>query len=373
MKITKRICIYIIYDKQNIVDKYIDYALRELRLYSAYILVVCNSKNTWQGVDIGIYADRVIYRDNNGFDAGGYKDALCYYIGWDKLKEYDELMLINDSFYGPFGDMRSIFEKMSAKASDFWGFIRSRAGTIAGQSYDEHIQSYFLVFKKNVINSGVFQGYWDGLKYPETMDSAINDFELGINYCLKANGFRDGAVSDIYGGAFFFRDDENPYLKYSLELLRDFNVPILKCKALSFGNSGYTNALKAYQFIEDNRLYPTIYIKEHMLRKSKFEEGMIDYERLDIFYKKHSRVFIYGHGIYGKNVASYFKYKGWNLAGFLVTHATKNDDGVTAFERADIDERDGILVAVGTKEMCEEILGYIENKCKKEQLLFPNW
>lgn len=371
MKKTKRICIYVIYDKQNVIDCYIEHALQELRSCADYILVVCNSKSVWKGVDVKAYADEVICRNNSGFDAGGYKDALCHYIGWDKLKKYDELVLVNDSFYGPFGGVESIFEQMEADESDFWGLTRSCAGMIAGQTFEEHIQSYFLVFRKNVINSNVFQGYWERLQYPETMDMAISDFELGLNYCLKGNGFRDGAVSDLYGGTNFFRDNENPYLKYPLELIRDFNVPILKHKALSFRNRGFANALRAYRLIGENHLYPTIYIERHMIRKSKFEEGMIDYERLEDFYKKHVRVFLYGHGTYGKNVAMYFAYKGWNFAGFLVTRATENEE--VSFEQADIEENDGILVAVGTKEMCREISEYLKDKCKKEQLLFPNW
>lgn len=373
MEMKKRICIYIVYDKQNIIGAYIEYALKKLRRCCDYIQVVCNSENIWEGADIRLYAERVIFRNNKGFDAGGYKDALCYSIGWEELKKYDELVLLNDSFYGPFGDMESIFKKMSAWACDFWGFSRSHAGTMAGQTYGEHIQSYFLVFKKNVIDSAAFQDYWERLEYPETMNMAIHDFELGINYCLKENGFRDGAVSDIYGSTPFFRDDENPYLKYPLELIRDFNVPILKHKALFFGNRGYANALTAYRFIEENNLYPILYIKEHMLRKSKFEEGMIDYERMETFYKNHSRVFIYGHGTYGKNVALYFMYRGWDLAGFLVTQNAENDDAVTLFEQADIGESDGIIVAVGTREMCREISVYLGNKCKGEQLLLPNW
>lgn len=368
-----RLCIYVIYDRENIIDRYITYMLKELKSCCTYVLIVCNSKAAWQGEKVDEYADRVVCRDNIGYDAGGYKDALCDYIGWDRLSEYDELILLNDSFYGPFYPIQQIFDAMRAVEADFWGLTGSQAGQMdEGMQYEEHIQSYFLVFRKNVMESGIFRAFWEQLSYPETMGDAVRDFELGINTCLRQNGFRGAAVSDLYREILPLAKNENPYMSYPLELIRDCRVPVLKYKALSFGNSGYADALKAVQFIEENCLYPVEYIKKHILRKSRFEKSWIDFERLERFQRIHRRIFIYGFGTYGKNLGLYFQYRGWAIEGFLVTGADKGNCGAIAFERAQIDEDDGIVIAVGKKEMCMEIGEYLENKCKKEQLLFPN-
>lgn len=369
-----RLCIYLTYDKENIIDGYITYMLKELRAGCVKLLLVCNAKSDRQDGEADSYADQVIYRDNKGYDAGGYKDALCDYIGWDRLGEYDELILLNDSFYGPFYPMQQIFDAMETVEADFWGLTRSQAGQMSeGMRYEEHIQSYFLVFRKNVMESSIFRAFWEQINYPETMEDAVRDFELGINICLKQNGFRGAAVSDLYREILPLGENENPYMAYPLELIRDCRMPILKYKALSFGNSGYADALKALQFIKENCLYPVEYIKKHIQRKSRFEKSWIDFERLERFQKNHRRIFIYGFGTYGKNLGLYFQYRGWDIEGFLVTESDDGTGGAIAFERARIEEDDGIVIAVGKREMCMEIGEYLKNKCKKEQLLFPNF
>ena len=112
----KRICIYLTYDKQKIIDQYIGYMLKELRSCVDYLVVVCNNKEIIFGSDIlEENADQIFYRENIGFDAGGFKDALCYFLGWEKVRQYEELVLVNDSMFGPFRAMQDIFSRHSHK------------------------------------------------------------------------------------------------------------------------------------------------------------------------------------------------------------------------------------------------------------------
>ena len=118
----KRLCIYLTYDKQKIIDKYIGYMLGELKTCVDYLVVICNGEEILSGLNIIMeFADEIFYRRNFGFDAGGFKDALCEYIGWDKVLQYDELVLVNDSMYGPLRTMKSIFSEMKQRSVDFWG------------------------------------------------------------------------------------------------------------------------------------------------------------------------------------------------------------------------------------------------------------
>ena len=121
----KRLCNYLTYDKQKIIDKYIGHILKELKTCTDYLAVICNTPTIAEGKEIlETYADTVFYRENIGFDAGGYKDALCHRIGWDKVLAFDELVLVNDSMFGPFRPMKSIFEEMDKKPVDFWGLAK---------------------------------------------------------------------------------------------------------------------------------------------------------------------------------------------------------------------------------------------------------
>ena len=67
----KRLCIFVTYDHENIVDNYIGYMLRQLRKVADSLIVVCNYGFISRGIDnIRLYADKIFYRDNVGFDAG---------------------------------------------------------------------------------------------------------------------------------------------------------------------------------------------------------------------------------------------------------------------------------------------------------------
>ena len=143
----RRLLIYLTYDKQNIIDDYIGYFLRSIRPIAATIAVVCNMPKIEKGRHhLSDYADSIFYRENQGLDAGGFKDALCRFIGWDKIRQFDELILANDSFYGPFDDISKIFNEMESRNLDFWGLMKRGAGTYGATGNDpEHLLSFFYV------------------------------------------------------------------------------------------------------------------------------------------------------------------------------------------------------------------------------------
>ena len=98
----KSLCIYVIYDKPNIVSPYIEKVIQELFKFAQDIYVVCNFEKIADGQQyIEPYAKEIICRKNEGYDAGAYKEALCDYITWENVKKYDELIITNDSYFGP--------------------------------------------------------------------------------------------------------------------------------------------------------------------------------------------------------------------------------------------------------------------------------
>ena len=63
----KRLCIYLAYDKQSIIDKYIGYMLKEIKTCVNRLVVVCNQMEVVRGLDIlECYADEIFYRENIG-------------------------------------------------------------------------------------------------------------------------------------------------------------------------------------------------------------------------------------------------------------------------------------------------------------------
>lgn len=367
-----RLCIYVTYNKESKIEAYVGYMLKAIREYTTTLYVVCNYSKILDGVEyVKPYADDIFYRENKGYDAGAYKDMLCTLLGWDKVCQYDELILMNDSFLGPFYDLGECFAMMEQQDCDFWGMAKNPAGEYkdAGYKYEPHIQSYFLAFRRHVIESRVFRDFWERLIYPERFIDAIIDFEIMLNILLEENGFIPSSLTDIWGMK--FQKDENPTLHCTLELIRDKGLPILKKKALLIRNSGFADVLKSIRYIDVKQLYPANWIWD-MVDSQFYIEGYAPdgVNCLEFFYKKYKKIYIYGAGVCGKSLALYFEHKGWKLAGILVSDKAGQDTDCILFGDACIDHETGIIISVIRQKVSEEIVQYIKTKsgCKQEQM-----
>ena len=151
----KRLCIFCFYDSKGIVDKSVEYLLGELTLNSDRLVIVVNgnieddSKKT-----IETYSKDIVVRENAGYDAGAYKFAIFKYLKIEEVRQYDELILCNDTFIGPFVPFKDIFATMGKRECDWWA--------INGVNWKflPDIQSYFWVFNKSIIQDDKFFKYW---------------------------------------------------------------------------------------------------------------------------------------------------------------------------------------------------------------------
>ena len=117
-----RITIAVVVGDKQILDDYIIFMLREVRRFTSRLIVTINGSLS-QGelnkiIDV---TDTVIQRANKGYDCGAYKDTIENCIGWEEILKYDELLLMNDSCFGPLYDLNELFESMKSRNLDFWG------------------------------------------------------------------------------------------------------------------------------------------------------------------------------------------------------------------------------------------------------------
>ena len=96
-----RLVIYTFQDRQGIVDRYVIHYLQEMKKYADHILVVVNGNITPEGHrKLALVTSEILVREDTGFYASGYQAGMIHF-GWDKLKQYDEVVLTNDSLMGP--------------------------------------------------------------------------------------------------------------------------------------------------------------------------------------------------------------------------------------------------------------------------------
>ncbi len=274
----KRLCIYLIYDSENVIDRYIAYMLKELKSCCTYLLAVCNSRSAWKGEQmISPYADRIVYRDNRGFDAGGFKDAICSYIGWDNLYHYEELILANDSFYGPFISMKLIFDEMDGRVCDFWGLTKHADRETCDEIVREHIQSYFLAVRRNMFRSKEFRQYWEHMPYFDRFEDVVTKHEMVFTSCFHASGFAYQCLADLSANDSDINNSNN-YMQYGYlqyELIAKRNFPFLKKKPVIFDMldmQTQENLKLALTYIEQNTEYDTDLIWENLIRSFDLSE-----------------------------------------------------------------------------------------------------
>ncbi len=268
----KRLCIYVTYDFKNIADDYIGYMLRELRKVSETLIVICNYSYIVKGIEnIQPYADQIYYRENKGFDTGAFKDALCSFIGWSKVLSYDEICLINDSFFGPFIPFEIIFEQMERRANDFWGLIKH------AQSYDfengelpEHIQSFFIVVQSKMLHSDVFQQYWENIPYFKNFDEAVRLHEVKFTQYFKEKGFSYSVLADTNSND--TQNISNNFMQYALisyELMKKRNFPFLKKQQIGYNTldkQTQENIKQAIVYVDKHTKYDVNLIWDNIIR-----------------------------------------------------------------------------------------------------------
>lgn len=122
----KRLAIYMIYDSAGVVADYVIYKLQKLREHVETIVVVANGNLTAESkARLATVADTVHVRENYGFDVWAYRDGLVNVVGWEKLTQYDELLLLNYTFYAPIFPFKEMFDRTATHDVDFWASRRS--------------------------------------------------------------------------------------------------------------------------------------------------------------------------------------------------------------------------------------------------------
>ncbi len=185
----KRIAVFAHYDKNNIIENYVVYYLKELKKVADSIVFVsdCSLEND----EIKKISDITSYnicKKHGEYDFGSYKKGFLYLRENDLLKDYDEVVFANDSCYAPIFPFKKVFDKMENSNCDFWGMNCNNIDV----SY--HIQSFFLVFRKKVFLSEAFNNFVDTITKKETKDKIIEDYEIGLSKLLMKLDFK----SDCY-------------------------------------------------------------------------------------------------------------------------------------------------------------------------------
>jgi lipopolysaccharide biosynthesis protein len=186
----KRLCVFAHYDADNLIDDYVVYYLRALHAEGAEIIFCTTAAEITddQIKRIRELCSLIIVRRNIGYDFASYREGIR---AAGDLGSYDELILVNDSVYGPLFDLGPVFRKMSNIDADFWGITDS-------YEIEPHLQSYFMVFNRAVVASADFRRFWAGFANHTRKKVLIQEGEIGLSRVLLGAGFRMGSSCEYH-------------------------------------------------------------------------------------------------------------------------------------------------------------------------------
>ena len=373
----KRMGIFVFYDAIGVMDEYAENLLESIQREVQKLIVIVNGtivNSAYQKLKKKSY--EVYIRDNVGYDAGAYKDAVTKFLINEKLDKWDEIVLFNDTFYGPIHPWNDLFHKMERLDIDFWGLSKFPKGNYfdTGEAIPEHIQGYFLVCRKSLFLSADWRNFWYQLEYPRTYLEAVKNFEIFFSQYFWNKGYVSKAFTDDYCEERV--DRENPTMWYFDKFIRNLGFPIIKRRVFCLLHLYEVG--RTIEYIKNNTDYNVQLISSHLERLCREDRHPLlapfDHVHLRVFCKEHKRIFIYGHGVYGKGIATYLEYKGIKYEGFVVSEKDENNEdneGVFVYRNMKFDVRDGIILALG-EEAFYEVYPMVKKNLTDTQQQYAN-
>lgn len=180
-KLMRRLCVFSFYDPAGIVDDYVFQFLGKLGEHVERLLFYSNGPLTKQSeIALRDLVSEIVIRSNTGLDVLAYKEALQK-IDFDVSQNYDEVLLVNHTCYGPLYPFSELFAEMGLRTCDFWGITAHMEVTpnpftgIGRLPY--HLNANFIAVRGDMLRSKSFRRYWDNIKGRENYQEAILEHE----------------------------------------------------------------------------------------------------------------------------------------------------------------------------------------------------
>ena len=223
--------VYFHFDPHHQVRDYVVTALSSLRPHADHILLVSNSPiRDADRFRLETCCDQVLQRPNEGLDAGAYRAGLEH-LGWDRLADFDELILTNHTCYAPLRPWEEVLTRAEGwRDISFWGMTEHAAMRphpfLARRELPRHIQSHWIAVRRRLLTAPAFREYWERMppvsSYRDSIqwhESRFTDHFTGIGHTYEVAFPVDRYRSD------------NPAIEEAPALLAD-GCPLLKRRAL---------------------------------------------------------------------------------------------------------------------------------------------
>ena len=241
----RRICLFAGYDKGYKIQDYVVYMIKELSQISDVYYMADGVLPPDELFKIAPYTKMFYGKEHKLKDFGSW-NYLISQLGWDKITKYDQLILCNDSVYGPLFDLHNIFKQMENRGYDFWSMTSDYA-------YNYHLHRYFMVFDHQVIVNKTFQNFWKSVP----LSYNVKNCEFELTPLLINQGFVCNSYIRNY--------KQKNVLQTPQKLFKEIYPPFIKIKSFMPDNK-YTagSGLRLRYKIRKQTDYDTALINRHL-------------------------------------------------------------------------------------------------------------
>ena len=216
------LCLFAHYDAQDRVDPYVRRYLCALVDCGFKIVFVSTSALSDDEVDsLSPLCLDVIRRDNAGLDFASWAVA---YERHGRGHE-GELLLANDSVYGPIGDLDVALRRMRALPGDVKGLVES-------QQHALHLQSWFVLLTRDAHRSREFDRFISQDFMGMSKGEIVQRGEIALSEQLRAAGFQTSALFSLAHRRRRGVLNYNPTHTMWRHLIMDEGIPFIKVELL---------------------------------------------------------------------------------------------------------------------------------------------
>jgi len=165
------------------------------------------------------------------YDWGSYKRGFNWLKDNGYLEKADEIIFANDSCYAPLTSFKPMFKAMAKRKDlDFWGDLQNTR-------FNPHVQSYFMVLKKQVFNARQFQHFINAVRHQVDSSLYITAYEVKLTPYLENFGFKWDSYMPYQELSYLADSEKN---SYPLTLVKKYGHQFIKRRI-------FTNSLMNYE------------------------------------------------------------------------------------------------------------------------------
>ena len=200
------------YDRDGLVDAHVRQALHAYRSICSRLVLVSTSLRRLPREVEGV-VDDFVARSNEGYDFGSWRAGL------ERLGDpgdFDEVVCVNDSVYGPLWQPAAAFTDPRIAAADLWGMVLSEQPPDPPRHGSRreprpppqpHLQSWCFGMRTKFLRHDECRRFWADVGPQPDKQAVIARYEVGLSDRAVAAGLRVAALYDArQAGRMTFRE-----------------------------------------------------------------------------------------------------------------------------------------------------------------------